>query len=420
MIGAREAALLSLNDIFYNGKYSNLAVKEMLNKCRGMDKNEKALYTNLVYGVVSRHYTLEYVIGKYSSIKVKKLARYVNIILQMGMYQLLYLDKIPQSAAVNECVKLTKKYCKKGSDRFVNAVLRALCKDDCKITIPENDLATKHSFSNEMTEMFIDQFGFEFADKLMEALNSTADITIRPNILKTDIETLSDKLDGIGVKNSITEYGLIATQGFDVSNNDLYINGYFTPQDRGAYEVSLILAPKKGEKIIDMCAAPGGKSTHIAELMGNIGEIISFDIHEHKTKLIKSAAKRLGVSIIDARVSDSTVFDSSYTGFADRVLCDVPCSGWGIIRKKPDIKLSHTDLDELYIIQAKILENAAKYVKSGGCVVYSTCTLNRRENEDIITNFLSTHNEFEKTYEKTFYPQLDDSDGFFICRLEKK
>ena len=417
MITAREAALLALNDILYNGKYSNIAVKEMFGKCRGMDKTEKAFFTNLVYGVISRHFTLEYVISQYSAIRLKKLARYVKIILELGFYQIIYLDKVPESAAVNECVKLSKRYCKKGSDRFINGVLRAFLKNRC--VIPDDDLAVKYSFSQEMTKMFLEQFGYEFAQQLMQALNTPPDIMLRPNNLKTDADELSLLLKSNGIENTVTDYGLVISDGFDVASNRLYKEGYFTPQDRGAYTASVVLAPKEGETIIDMCSAPGGKATHIAELMKDNGNILAFDIHEHKVSLINNSAKRLGFNSINAQVGDSAVYNSELNGIADRVLCDVPCSGWGIIRRKPDIKLSHTDLCELYDIQKKILDNGAKYVKIGGCIVYSTCTVNKKENEEIISEFLSKNKNFEKTYEKTFYPNIDGCDGFYVCRLNK-
>ena len=417
MITAREAALLALNDILYNGKYSNIAVKEMLGKCRGMDKTEKAFFTNLVYGVISRHYTLEYVISQYSAIKLKKLARYVKIILELGFYQLIYLDKVPESAAVNECVKLSKRYCKKGSDRFINGVLRAFLKNRC--VIPDDNLAVKYSFSQEMAKMFLEQFGYEFAQQLMQALNTPPDIMLRPNNLKTDADKLSELLTSEGIENTVTDYGMVISNGFDVASNRLYKEGYFTPQDRGAYTASMVLAPKEGETIIDMCSAPGGKATHIAELIKDNGNILAFDIHEHKVSLIDNSAKRLGLKSINAHVGDSAVYNSKLNGIADRVLCDVPCSGWGIIRRKPDIKLYHTDLCELYDIQKKILDNGAKYVKIGGCIVYSTCTVNKKENEEIISEFLSKNKNFEKTYEKTFYPNIDGCDGFYVCRLNK-
>lgn len=194
----------------------------------------------------------------------------------------------------------------------------------------------------------------------------------------------------------------------------------FSVQDRGAYNASRVLNPQKGETVIDMCSAPGGKTTHIAELMGDVGTVIAWDIYEHKIKLIENAYRRLGIKSIKPEVYDATKLNNTYIERADRVLCDVPCSGWGIIRRKPDIKFSHTELDDLYKIQLLILENGSKYVKQGGTLVYSTCTLNKRENGDIINLFLENNTDFEKAYEKTYYPHKDNSDGFYICKLNRK
>ncbi|MCH5211415.1 MAG: 16S rRNA (cytosine(967)-C(5))-methyltransferase RsmB [Oscillospiraceae bacterium] len=422
MIGAREAALLTLYEIFENSAYSNLALKERMTKCKGMTASEKALLTNLVYGVVSRHYTLIHIIGKYSSIKLKKLADYVRIILEIGLYQLLYTDKIPESAAVNESVKLAKRYGRKGSDRFVNAVLRSFCRDGCRITYPENTeqyLSVKYSYSTNMVKLFIGTFERVRAEKIMASLNEPAPLTLRANLLKCSTPQLISELQERGIKAESCEGSLVYSDGFDIAESDLYKNGYFSVQDRAAYNAAITLAPQPGETVIDMCAAPGGKSTHIAELMNNEGHIISCDIHEHKIKLITGSARRLGIDIIDARINDGTIEDSELIGAADRVLCDVPCSGLGIIRRKPDIKLDRTDIDELPKLQIKILKNGAKYVKSGGTLVYSTCTLNSRENGDVISAFLADNGNFKKQYEKTYCPDTDNSDGFYICKLVK-
>lgn len=423
MIGAREAALLTLYDIFYNGKYSNLAVKDTLSKCRGMEKNDKALFTNLVYGVVSRHFTLEYVIKNFSSVKPKKLAKYVKLILALGIYQIMYMDKIPQSAAVNESVKLSKRYCKRGSDRFINGVLRGVCKGVDTLSYPEDtieNLSVKYSYSPEMTKIFVNDFGIDNAIEIMEAMNKPSKLLLRPNIIKTTTEALAQKLKENDITVTVTNDGMIEASGFDVGESKLYNDGMFSVQDRGAYNASLVLSPKKGETIIDMCSAPGGKTTHIAELMGDHGTIIAWDIYDHKIKLIENACKRLGIKSVKAEVNDATKLSEAYIGKTDRVLCDVPCSGWGIIRRKPDIKLSHTELDELYEIQFKILKNASMYVKKDGVLVYSTCTLNKKENGDNIDLFLKDNKEFEKVYEKTYYPHKDNSDGFYICKLIRK
>lgn len=423
MIGAREAALLALYDIFYNSKYSNLAVKDTLSKCRGMEKKEKALFTNLVYGVVSRHFTLEYVIKHFSSVKPRKLAKYVRLIIELGIYQIMYMDKIPESAAVNESVKLSKRYCKRGSDKFINGLLRGVAKGIDSLKYPEDvleNISVTYSYSPEMTAKFLGLFGENDTKEIMEAMNKPSGLFLRPNTLKITAPELSDKLKDEGIENVVADDGIIEASGFDVGENQLYRNGYFSVQDRGAFMSSIILAPLKGEFVIDMCSAPGGKTTHIAELMNGEGSVIAWDIYDHKTELIKNACKRLGIECVRAEVYDATILNPTYIDKADRVLCDVPCSGWGIIRRKPDIKLSHTELDELYEIQKKILVNGSKYVKHGGALVYSTCTINKEENENTIKAFLENNIEFEKTYEKTYYPHKDNSDGFYICRLNRK
>lgn len=422
MIGAREAALLALKDIFCDGKYSNLAVKEMLAKCRGMKSVEKALFTNLVYGVVSRHYTIEYVISKYSSVKVKKIAIHVRLILELGIYQIMYMDKIPDSAAVNESVNLAKRYCKKGSERFVNGVLRNVSRTVENLEYPKDIdkyLSAKHSYSTEMTHMFVEIFGKSRAESIMESLNEAPQLLLRANITKITPKELLLKLQSEEIECELCEDNMIAAKGFDIAENDLYRQGMFSVQDRGAYNAAIALEPEKGEVIIDMCAAPGGKTTHIAELTDDNAKIFACDIYEHKLKLIEKSAERLGLSSITTVLSDSTEFNSDFRGIADRVLCDVPCSGWGIIKRKPDIKLSHTELSELYEIQSSILHNASKYLKKGGVVVYSTCTLNTKENEDTTGRFLEENKNYEKVYEKTYYPDKDNSDGFYICKMKR-
>jgi 16S rRNA (cytosine967-C5)-methyltransferase len=439
MISAREAALNTLYEIFYEGAYSNLALKKMLRKCNAMKDEEKRLLTNLVYGVVSYHFTLEYVIKKYSSVKPKKIAKYIHLILELGLYQLMYADKIPESAAVNESVKLAKRYGKSGSDRFVNAILRSFCRDGCEIAYPTDKasyLSVKYSYTLNMTKTWIDDFGYDTAEELMQSLNAPPPLMLRANTLKITADELCKRLEneeGIHARpvtvlkkagDSFTDDGtgalLEADGGFDIAQSKLCNEGFFSVQDKGAYCASVVLAPKSGETVIDMCAAPGGKTTHIAELMGDRGKIIACDIHEHKIKLIESSLKRLGVSCVSTLLRDSSVCDETLLETADRVLCDVPCSGWGIIRRKPDIKLENNDISALPPLQLKILLSGASYVKKGGCIVYSTCTINRRENEEVVNAFLESAADFEKSYEKTFYPNRDNSDGFYICRLNRK
>jgi 16S rRNA (cytosine967-C5)-methyltransferase len=334
----------------------------------------------------------------------------------------MYTDKIPQSAAVNESVKLAKKHGRKGTDRFVNAVLRSFCRDDCRVEYPSDKtdyLSIKYSFPKNITEKWLSDYGFSDTERLMASLIEPPKLMLRANTLKITAEELVKKLCDYGINSHITEGALISADGFDIAKNKLYKEGYFSVQDRGAYNAALALAPKENETIIDMCAAPGGKTTHIAELQKDTGRIIACDVHEHKIKLINESAARLGIHSIEARLADGSVKDETLIKSADRVLCDVPCSGWGIVRRKPDIKLGRNDTSELPKLQLAILKNAAEYVKDSGIIVYSTCTINKDENEKV-TDELVKDGSFKKLYEKTFMPYNDGSDGFYICKLERE
>ncbi len=423
MIKAREAALLTLYDIIYNGAYSNLALKERLAVNRGMEPREKALLTNLVYGVVSRHFTLIYIIKKYSSIRLNKIDKNIMLILELGLYQLLYTDKIPDRAAVDESVKLARKKNKHASG-FVNAVLRSFIRDGKVIEYPAQGtpefLAVKYSYTSEMARLFMDNF-HERTESVMQALNEPPRLIIRANILKNNAGELKDRLKRDGIDSSqIPGTELLVCDGFDIADSILYSRGYFSVQDAAAYNTAIVLDPQPGETVIDMCAAPGGKSTHIAELMGDDGKVIACDIHENKLRLIESSAIRLGLKSVSAELSDGTICKDDYIGIADRVLCDVPCSGLGIIRRKPDIKLGKNDISALPDIQLSILENGSKFVKSGGMLVYSTCTINKYENEEVTGRFLNNSEDFIKTYEKLYLPDEDGTDGFYICKMERK
>ena len=417
---AREAALKALYEIEYNGAYSNMAVKNTL-KNSDMSERDKALFTALVYGVSDKKITLDYYISKFSKIKLKKISKYILIILRMGVFQLVFTDKIPQSAAVNESVKLAKRYGHGASAGFVNGVLRSVSKCG-EIEYPkEKDeyLSVKYSFPLWLCRKWTEEFGFEFTEDMMHSFGESKPITLRANTLKTTNEELVKKLSDLGINAEIQD-GAVVTGGFDIEKNTLYKEGYFTPQDTAAMKAAEILAPKPGDIVIDMCAAPGGKTTHIAEIMKNSGKILAFDIYNHKTELVKKNAERLGIDIIKTEVRNAAEFDRSLSGIADCILCDVPCSGLGIIGRKPDIKQNEDRSEELCKIQAKILENACIYLKEGGVIVYSTCTVEKAENEGITGAFLEKQGNFEKLYEKTFYPHTDGTDGFYICKMRKK
>lgn len=429
MKNARQKALEILYSVEFEGAYSNLAIKSGL-KDSELDMRDRGLVTQLVYGTVSKKIALDAIIRKYSSVKIKKLSKYVLLILRLGLYQIFYCDKIPSSAAVNECVKLAKKYAGRSSG-FINGVLRSAERGGYEFkNVPE-----ELSYPDWLWQMWSRDLGEEKAKSIMEALGETPLMNVRVNTLRCSREELKEYLVNEGVlveEDSLYENALLV-KGLDVQNSDSYKRGLFTVQDTAAQCAAWVLSPKPGDMVLDLCAAPGGKTTHMAELMGNEGKILAFDIHEHKTQLIDSVAKRLGIDIIETECFDATEYREDLAGKFDRVLADVPCSGLGIIRRKPEIKYNAAFGEDLYSIQEKILEQGAKYLKPGGTLVYSTCTLNKYENELRIKEFLENHPEFsvvsinDKIKSETsdlgycvLYPDEFNTDGFFIAKLCKR
>lgn len=423
MATPREKALLALYDVFYNGAYSNAAVKKQLKgNLESVDKN---LITQLVYGTVRYKLTIDYIIEKNSDIKLKKMSKFVLLILEMSVFQIYYLDKIPHSAAVDEGVKLAKRYAPK-SKGFVNAVLRSAVKNKGSLEFPKDRikyLSLKYSFTEEMVKKLSE---LDFCEELLNSLNKEPRTTIRINSLKGK-EIGNTKAS----PSPLYEYAAYI-KGVDIASSKEYKDGKFIVQDVAAMMPSLALAPKPDEICVDVCAAPGGKTTHLAELMKNRGRIYAFDIHPHKIELIEKNASRMGISIISAKRHDSLEVYEPLIGKADKVLADVPCSGIGIISGKPDIKWNKDDVSALPDIQLKILENASRYLKIGGEIVYSTCTLYKEENEGVIERFLQKNNGFELVsieipsqiiYKNsgfvTLYPNISGTDGFFIAKMKR-
>ncbi len=423
MINQREIALLALYDIEFKNTYSNLALKNILTK--DMTGKEKAFITELVYGVTRWKLTLDYIISKFSKVKLKKLSKFTLLILRLGVFQIYFLNKVPESAAVNESVKLANKYAAK-SKGFINGVLHSVIREKENIEFPKEKmdfLSVKYSFPKEIIADLIDVPNIE---NLLDSLNKEPRTTIRINTLKCDSLEIANAEDS--KLYSFAKY----VKGFDIANSKEYNDGKFIAQDIAAMMTSVALNPKPNDLCIDLCAAPGGKTTHLAELMGNKGKIFAFDIHPHKADIIRKNAKRMGIDIIEADTNDATVVMDELIGKADKVLADVPCSGLGIISRKPDIKWNKEDIKNLPKLQMKILENAAKYLKVGGELVYSTCTLLKRENEDIILAFVKNNPEFEFVKVElpepldrkndgyiTLYPHIDGTDGFFISKIKR-
>ncbi len=434
MKNAREVALKTLYDIEYENAYSNLAIKKRLSEAQ-LSTVDKALATALVYGVIQRRNTLEYIISRHSKIKLNKISKYVMLILKLGIYQLLFMDRIPESAAVNESVKLARKYSHQSGTGFVNGVLRNVAREGKDYPLPKSEkesLSIKYSYPEWLVDEWVRDYGKEFACELMDAMNGNPKVSIRVNSIKATTDELIKKLGGS--RGRYMNEALYVS-GLDIGESKEYMEGLFSVQDEAAMMSSFLLGAKQGDVVLDMCAAPGGKTTHIAELMSNKGRVIAFDIHEHKIKLIEENKKRLGLDIIEAKLMDATLFNEDLIEKADKILVDAPCSGLGIIRRKPDIKWNKNKDDELSKIQYSILENASKYLKKGGELVYSTCTLRKSENEEIIKRFISENNDFEmvdlggsidgllkdtmKDGYFTLYPNIDGTDGFFIAKMKK-
>lgn len=433
MANAREIAMHILYETEYNDAYANLVLKETLFRHKDLSKTDKGFITRLVYGTVSKRLTLEYIISQYSKVKIKKISKYILLILKLGIYQIMFMDKVPDSAAVNESVKLAKRYGHSSSAGFVNGVLHAVIRNG--VTYPDDvilHMAYEYSYPIELVKKWCEDFGRDFAADLMQTMNKDPETSLRVNTLKTTTDKILKDNDCFS-PSPYYKNALYAS-GFDVGGSELYKNGMIIAQDVSAMLASVVLDPKKGERVLDICAAPGGKTTHLAELMQNDGEIIACDIHEHKIELIDKNAQRMGIDIINSVCIDSSVYRPTLEESFDKVLCDVPCSGWGIIRRKPDIKWSKTDMDALLALSEKILTNALKYVKIGGALVFSTCTINKEENEERLSKILAENDNFKradisgflpkelchdtaKNGYVTFYPNIDGIDGFFISKI---
>lgn len=441
----REVALKTLYKIENENTYSNLALNEMIKENKNnLSNKDISFISEIVYGTISWKLTIDEVIKKYSNIKLKKISLWILNILRMGIYQIVFLDKIPKSAAVNECVNLAKRYGHKGSYSFVNAILRKVDKDELEEFKNINNNVEKISKLTSTPEWIVKRLLLEKNEnevyRICESFNIRPKINIRINKLKIDKDELKKQLDKINMKyeDSQLEDFLILNGLKDIENLELFKQGYFTIQDESAGLTSIVLNPKSGENVLDACSAPGGKTTHIGELMQNNGKITAWDIYPHRIKLINENTNRLGLNIINTEIQDASIYDEKYKEKFDKILLDVPCLGIGVIKRKPDIKWQRReeDIKEIAILQKKILEVCSRYLKKGGELVYSTCSILKEENQGIIEDFLDKNKEFEiYKYNKEdnikitqnlegdkyikIYPN-NISDGFFICKLYKK
>ena len=439
---AREAALLALNDCQRQGGWSDAILKKRLADGR-LDSRDSALATQLCFGVLQNRLLLDFYLSHFSNLPLKRMEGRVVEALRLGAYQMLFLDKIPHSAAVNASVELTRKFCKNTrAPGMVNGILRNLERNiDHLPTIPQNDpssyLSTLYSHPAWLVEEFLTALGSEETARLLAANNSRAPITAMVNTTKTTVEKLSAALEGEGVTTQSHPWlanCLILEKTGSLERLTAFCDGLFYVQDPASKLAALALDPKPGMRVLDCCAAPGGKSFAAAIQMEGTGEIISCDLHPHKKKLIRAGADRLGFHNIEPMTADGKVFRPEWEASFDRVLVDAPCSGLGVIRKKPDIRYKDPEpVRDLPQVQRAILDNAARYVKPGGVLVYSTCTLLRRENEEVALGFLADHPQFKaegfplpeyvgdaRTGMLTLWPHRQGTDGFFICKLRKE
>ena len=385
-----------------------------------------AFVTALVYGALERQITLDFVLQQYLRQPLRKLRPEVRVILRMGVLQLYFMDKIPASAAVNESVKLVKKNGCAYAAGLVNSVLRKI--SETPLTYPKtgdlvSDWSIRYACPKALVEHFIKDYGESDAQGILSASLSGAPTVLRVNTLKTTAKDLQNRLQTEGIETipGALENVLIVQKGGALEQLSSYQEGLFHVQDTASALCVQALALQPGQTLLDMCAAPGGKSFTAAQIMQNQGRIMAFDLHEHRVRLIADGAKRLGISIIDAHAQDAAAFHADLLKTADRVLCDVPCSGLGVLRRKPEIRLRELAfIDNLTDIQYNILVHASKYLRMGGLLVYSTCTLNRAENEGVCDRFLRENPAYQKDGDyKTLLPHKDGTDGFFIARLRR-
>ena len=425
-MNARELAINVLYKVEFGEGYSNVTLDKELNKS-DLEPVDKAFASELVYGVLTWKITLDEIIKMYSSIKIKKISPWILNILRTGIYQIVFLDKVPESAAVNESVKLAKQYGHEASSKFVNAILRKIEKNEMEKLLAY--IATKPILEDEiisivtshplwMVDELLKEYDKKFVTELLNANNITPEITLRSNRLKTTRDELYKLLllKKIDCKKGNLEDSIKVRKMSDFKGK------LFTVQHEAAQLACLKLAPEAGEVVLDACSAPGGKTTYLAEIMENKGKIEAWDIHPHRVRLVEEAAKKLDIDIIHATVHDATIVMPNYKEKFDKILLDVPCSGLGVIRKKPDIKWTRQpeDFEELMSVQEKILDTCSEYLKSGGRMVYSTCTVLKRENEEQIERFLLTHSDFMLVEQTKLFPNVNETDGFYIAVLEKK
>lgn len=447
----REIALKILYRIDKEKAYSNIVLNQVIRQNKNdLQDRDIGLISEIVYGTITWKLTLDEIIKKYSKLKLKKISIWILNILRMGIYQIIFLDKIPKSAAVNESVELAKRYGHKSSSNFVNAILRKVDKKDYEELFNIEDrmerISKIYSIPLWIIKELSKQLDMNEIEEIAKFSNFKPKVSIRINKLKIKKEGLIKKLEkrNIKIEQGLLEDFLILENIKNIEEMPEFKQGEFTVQDETAGLISTILDPKSQDIVLDACSSPGGKTTYLSEMMKNQGKIEAWDIHEHRIKLVENTAKRLGITNVKVNVKDASAYDKKYEEKFDKILLDVPCLGIGVLKRKPDIKWqkNESDIEEITSVQKQILKSCSKYLKKGGILVYSTCSILKEENEDIINNFLENNKNFEieeinlekneKIRNKKFFKKYQKkdkylqvyqnkyTDGFFICKLKKK
>lgn len=430
MSNPRYIAVKLLCKTFSNESFSNIQLNSGL-KNSDLDERDKKLCSAIYYGVIERKIYLDYIIDKFSSRPVHKLDNTILNILRCGIYQILFMDNIPDNASVNESVSLTKKFGKSSASGMVNAILRNFIRNNKTVEFPKNiieRMSIEYSAPSDFVKSLINDYGKDLTENLLSDALGNPPVTVRMNPLKCTEQQFIESFNGKAIKNNILPY-CFEISG-DVTNTESFKKGFFHVQDLASQLCCTALSPNENDSVLDVCSAPGGKTFTMAELMNGKGKIMALDLHEKRVKLVQDGAKRLGLSNITVADNDGSKYNPDLPKFT-KILCDVPCSGLGAIRRKPEIKYKNfKDFDGLPALQYQIADISLKYLEVGGEMVYSTCTLRKNENIHVVEKLLANHNEIEpvllpEPLDKKFGSNADifpchfGSDGFFIAKFRK-
>lgn len=430
-VNVRELILDVLLEITKNGEYSHIAIKNTLDKYQYLEKQERSFLTRVCEGTLENMILIDYVINQFSKVKVNKMKPVIRCILRSSVYELKFMDSVPVSATCNEAVKLAQKKGFHNLKGFVNGVLRNISRNLEQISMPDEEkepekwLSVKYSMPEWLIEKWQKQYDKTQLEEMFQAFLEKSATSIRVNTEKTTKEELRKELEAeqITVMENEEVPNALYIDGYDfLSGITAFQEGKFYVQDVSSMLVSLWAEPKEGAQVIDVCAAPGGKSIHMAELLHGTGMVEARDLTEYKVSLIEENIERCGLANIRAKQADARVLEEDSVGKADIVIADLPCSGLGVIGKKPDIKykMSEAKCVELAALQREILHTVQNYVKSGGVFMYSTCTINPQENEENVQWFLKEHADFELERQQQILPKKGKNDGFFLARMVRK